>query len=272
MRSHAALHGITLPFDDPFWNTHWIPFGWRCRCNIVQVRKGKYEVTDSETATAKGRQAVPEMFRYNPAKAKVIFPPKHPYYAQHCGQKLRLRGSVHGILITLQNEKDKCQWQTKLKADAIVSQKVKEYAIGGSIHRSPLVDQLANDYKNVMQCCDHFTRNGQQTEILPKIHRDDPAYKNFFADLIGTKYEGKCPDFRIDGKYYELEGFTSEDKDNTLRNMLNRGKKQSKFIVIEDDGSTNNHIRKVVKFRKKGGQEIEAIWKLKENGELEQVV
>ncbi len=113
--SHAALHNITLPFNDPFWNTHWIPFGWRCRCNIVQVRKGKYEVTDSEAATAKGKQAVPEMFRYNPAKAKVIFPPKHPYYAQHCGQKLRLRGSVHSIFITLQNEKDKCQWQTKLK-------------------------------------------------------------------------------------------------------------------------------------------------------------
>lgn len=270
--SHAALHGITLPFGHPFWETHWTPFGWRCRCNIVQVRKGKYPHTDTDTVNKLGESAVSEMFRYNPAKQGVIFPPKHPYYAQHCGKKLRLKGNINSIFITLQNEKDKCQWQTKLKADAIVSQKVKEFPSGGSIHRSPLVDQLAGDYKKVLKCCDHFARNGHQAEILPKIHKDDPAYQNFFGDLIGTKYEGKCPDFRIDGIYYELEGFTTKNpQKNALGNMLSRGQNQSSRIVIEDEGSTINHIKRIAYLRKKDGQIIDEIWRIKKDGRLEQV-
>lgn len=78
--SHAVLQNLTLPFSDAFWKTHWVPFDWGCRCNIVQVLKGKYEVTDSAEAVKQGNRAVPEMFRYNPALQAAIFPPKHPYY------------------------------------------------------------------------------------------------------------------------------------------------------------------------------------------------
>lgn len=77
---HAALHNLTLPFTDPFWDTNWTPFDWRCRCNILQVLKSKYEITDRAIATSLGEKAVPEMFRFNPGKQAVIFPPKHPYY------------------------------------------------------------------------------------------------------------------------------------------------------------------------------------------------
>ena len=40
---HAALHGITLPPSDKFWDKYYPPNGWRCRCTVVQVRKGKYD-------------------------------------------------------------------------------------------------------------------------------------------------------------------------------------------------------------------------------------
>lgn len=270
--SHAALHGITLPFGHSFWSNHWTPFGWRCRCNIVQVRKGKYPHTDTATVNKLGESAIPAMFRYNPAKQAVIFPPKHPYYAQHCGQKLRLRGNPNSIFITLQNEKDKCQWQTKLKADAIASQKVKEYTNGGSISRSSMVDQLASDYKKVFSVCDHFAKNGEQTELLPKVHKDDPAYKNFFGDLIGTKYEGKCPDFRVDGKYYELEGFTTGNLDKAVNNMLKRGLKQASHIVIEDAGASFHDIKKTVQYRRKGGIVIDEVWVLNKDGSVTQVL
>lgn len=87
---HKVLHGITLPASDPFWDEFFPPNGWRCRCTVVQVRKGKYPESDSNTAIQQGREATYQagkngvnkaaIFRYNPGKQQVIFPPHHPYY------------------------------------------------------------------------------------------------------------------------------------------------------------------------------------------------
>lgn len=87
---HKPLHGITLPVSDPFWDEFFPPNGWRCRCTVVQVRKGKYPQSDSNTAIQQGREATYQVgkngvnkaaiFRYNPGKQQVIFPPHHPYY------------------------------------------------------------------------------------------------------------------------------------------------------------------------------------------------
>lgn len=32
---HAALHGITLPPSDPFWQSYFPPNGWNCRCTVI---------------------------------------------------------------------------------------------------------------------------------------------------------------------------------------------------------------------------------------------
>jgi SPP1 gp7 family putative phage head morphogenesis protein len=78
--THAVLNGITLPATSPYWNTTFTPFDWGCRCIIIQVLKNKYEVTDLDVAEKASDSAVGEIFRYNPGKQEVIFPPKHPYY------------------------------------------------------------------------------------------------------------------------------------------------------------------------------------------------
>jgi SPP1 gp7 family putative phage head morphogenesis protein len=88
---HQALHDITLPPSDPFWSKYYPPNGWRCRCNVVQVRKERYDVTDSATASDLGAKATytvgaggkntSEMFRFNPGKQNTIFPPNHPYFS-----------------------------------------------------------------------------------------------------------------------------------------------------------------------------------------------
>lgn len=86
---HQLLHDVTLPPSDPFWAKFFPPNGWRCRCNAVQVRKSRYPQSDSITANDLGNKATytvgaggvntSEMFRFNPGKQNVIFPPHHPY-------------------------------------------------------------------------------------------------------------------------------------------------------------------------------------------------
>lgn len=35
--SHQALDGVCLPKSDPFWNDHYPPNGWRCRCKAYSI-------------------------------------------------------------------------------------------------------------------------------------------------------------------------------------------------------------------------------------------
>ncbi len=37
--SHASLHGVTLPANDPLWKKIMPPLGWRCRCRIKALMK-----------------------------------------------------------------------------------------------------------------------------------------------------------------------------------------------------------------------------------------
>lgn len=102
---HAALEGVTLPQDDPFWNTAFPPNGWNCRCNVVPVLKEDYPVSNSEAAQLSFRQLTEgnaEMFRFNPGKESVLFPPHHPYYGKqgyrHCAtQRLAANDDKHDL-------------------------------------------------------------------------------------------------------------------------------------------------------------------------------
>lgn len=69
---HKAWHGIVRPVGDPFWNTHYPPNGWNCRCTIHQT-------TDPE-AGEHPAQKPSDPFRINAGKTGLIVSTKHPYY------------------------------------------------------------------------------------------------------------------------------------------------------------------------------------------------
>jgi len=99
--SHRMLNLTTLALEDPFWDQYYPPNGWRCRCHVVQVRKGKYPNSSSVDSIKKGESATThidrngnnsdQIFRFNPGKQKVIFPPKHPYFQELQGIKSQLK-------------------------------------------------------------------------------------------------------------------------------------------------------------------------------------
>ncbi len=86
--THAALHGVTLPVTDTFWDEFYPPNGWNCRCTVVQVRKSRYPATPHDEAMALGEEALEfdkkGMFRFNPGKQEKAVPDYNPYTISRC--------------------------------------------------------------------------------------------------------------------------------------------------------------------------------------------
>lgn len=85
---HAALHNVTLPASDSFWDTYYPPNGWNCRCTVVQVLKYMHEATPHDEAMERGAAALAKdkkgMFNFNPGKQQKIFPDYNPYTISKC--------------------------------------------------------------------------------------------------------------------------------------------------------------------------------------------
>ncbi|WP_264520375.1 phage minor head protein [Flavobacterium sp. N1994] len=244
---HKAWDGLILPIGHQFWKDHYPPNDWGCRCNVINVDDNPMvEIPNVEGKTG---------FNNNAAITGKIF--KDIPYAD-------------GLNVNEKNEaRDYARKQMEeLSFDKMI---LKKYPNGGSIESSSLVDKKAPDYTAVLNCCAQFAKLGKTAQIMPTIAVDSPLYKEFFAELIGTPYEGKCPDFAVDGIFYELEGFDKLGT-RTLQRMFKRGLKQSSRIVLTDDGSTTNYILKVINYRVKvEKQVIDEVWILRKDGKLEQI-
>jgi len=130
---------------------------------------------------------------------------------------------------------------------------LKEYENGGKIDVFQTVNQAASDFKNVFACCDYFAMQGAKTLIPP--HFEDtignPDYESIFASLKGTQFWGRCPDFSVNGAWYEHEGYDenkdltdSKKREGTYCKMLTRGLKQSDKIIVEDCGVSRFYAKR----------------------------
>ena len=126
---------------------------------------------------------------------------------------------------------------------------------GGKIDIYKFADKSAKDFDNVFKCCEYFAMQGAHTIIYPQfsVTIGNIAYEYIFASLKKTQFWGRCPDFTVNGVWYEHEGYDttknlSDQKKqlSTFCNMLGRGVKQSDKIIVEETGVWRQSARRVI--------------------------
>lgn len=119
------------------------------------------------------------------------------------------------------------------------------YTMGkGSVTIPKYVNSSDNDYKKLIQVAEFFAlEKGENVLLAPKMKRPPEfEYSKYYKSLIGTKYDGKCPDLRVGEIWYEHEGFISNNPKNAFRNMLKDGLLQSNRLIIDKPNLTERFM------------------------------
>ena len=77
----APLDGVTLPVNDPFWDTFMPLNHFNCRCTVEQLSDGEStSKSDVEDLVKSSGGNMNDMFKMNAGKDKVVFDKEHPYF------------------------------------------------------------------------------------------------------------------------------------------------------------------------------------------------
>ena len=136
------------------------------------------------------------------------------------------------------------------------------YPNGGKVIAYKSINYDTEDFQKIFFCASFFAKQGHTVTITPKLNATlkNPAYKIIYGNLLNTQYYGKCPDFEVNGTFYEHEGYQSSNMKKAFRNMLNHGSKQSNRIIVDDCGLTTGYMLRSIASRITIGIEIKEIW------------
>ena len=215
-RTHRMMHNITLPITSPFWDKYFPPNGWNCRCTVVQVRKGKYPVSDETEAMNLGSQATAgkyqEMFMFNPGKRMTCFPAYNGYTIRKCNQcskrpdKMQLAADIPG------NELCKaCRIVQGMKENGYI--KDKEY--GDRLLISKIADKSELD--DNIRAAKALLRSFPEMEMAIRGHI--------------LKHNVSNPEYLINGLVADRKGIESE---KGIASGFNKAMKQGCKIVVVD--------------------------------------
>lgn len=266
--AHAALEGVTLPPSDTFWESYYPPNGWNCRCSVVQVLRTNHTETPHDEAEALGELALQDdtkgIFRFNSGREQKTVPDYNPYTIRRCRDCDVAKGR---LTLAFVPENQLCE-ACKL-INTCEKNRYDTYRFGkGSVSISHLVNPKDSDFVKLVDIAENFARTGSTVKLTPKMSRPPKfQYECVYESLVGTKYEGKCPDLNIDGKWYEHEGFVTDNPKNAFRNMMHDGLMQSNRLIIDRPELTARYMRRGIIERVRRGEDIAEVWLREANGE-----
>ena len=138
----------------------------------------------------------------------------------------------------------------------------KSFSNGGKLYIHPNVDVHKDDYKSMKQICLEFARLGNDVKMTPRLHFMSEDYQRIYGSLKGTKYYKKCPDFSVNGVFYEYEGFLKPWSKKKVGRMLSHGMVQSDHLILNNtNGCSDRFIRKQIVARQKTSPSgIKEVW------------
>lgn len=213
---HAILHGTTLPPSDPFWSLYFPPNGWRCRCSAVQVRKGKYPLSDPDLAMLRGNNctenAKQQIFRFNPGKDLQLFPPKHPYYKAPEAAKQVIEQ------ITEERAKHFAEYE-QLKADPNYTNVEFDPATGGV---------MASHVEH------NFNAIGGKYELEAQLAGFRAGHVVIFGPEDNSIFNKRHTEGTWDGLQFEVAGRETATTNNIKRGLEHCADKKSTQIAVLD--------------------------------------
>ena len=249
--SHRAFweRKLTLPVDDGFWNRHHPGDRWNCKCTLEQTDD---PATPELKELLDGDRPQPGLGN-NPGKDGHLFSQDHPYFPESCSSCAFYRPDVKDRILGFFNARKKdcynCPYInaciSRMSSDGFKLEHKAEN--GGSLYIHQDVEKDKTDYKDMKRICLQFAKTGHDVRMTPRLHYRSEEYKKIYGSLTGTKFEKKCPDFSVDGVFYEYEGFAKPWNKKKIRNMISHGLKQSDRIVINNTkGCSDRYLRKAI--------------------------
>lgn len=269
-KDHLPFWGTVLPVDHPFWSKHRPGDRWNCKCSL--------EATDDDTTPVPDDEAIrlspPQKgLESNPGKTAQLFDQSHPFFPDSCAS-CPFNSGLKNSLATFFGKKQKdCCNCSKINAaipqqDADGFKLKNHYPNGGEVLIHHLADTKKPDYAPIITIAQHFAKAGEVVKVTPSVHRKSEEYKSIYGQLIGTKYEGKCPDLLIGDRFFEFEGFVKPWNKNKVGRMLSHGIKQSPYIIIDNTkGCSDRFIHNMIKARLNAKAEISEVY-VYEGGKL----
>lgn len=245
---HEELAGTTLPKDDDFWLFYYPPNGWNCRCTVVEVRREKYDESDSEEAIKKGERATTqigkdgqnraEMFRFNPGMEEKLFP-EHPY------SKVKGAKEVKEIVEKENKIKTRLENNRILKSDRESQFNVIYEKESGKVKEHLLVGKK-DDYKDILAAGKHFAKQGLTAELMPEINQKEKSIRNVLFPNLQSKTSN--PDLKVGNKYFDIK------RPSAIKNILgraNEASKQGAIAIISDSRLDKPLTDKIIEERTK---------------------
>lgn len=226
--SHQALDNVTLPLSDSFWQAHYPPNGWGCRCDVIQSTGRK--ITDR--AKVVPPDDTPKMFQVNLGQRGLIFPEGSSYY-QH----------VPGELLKAAGDKNPFRY-TKVKTEG------KGYYYENA---------LDNSDPHEVEGAKRLAKLGHKVVSLPEIPPNTDAQKELHK-LCQPKdvREGRNVDWTVDGVLTEFKKTTLTNLEGHLRYAGKQGS-NLRVIVELDAPATKEAFVKAARGRVKRTS-IQEVW------------